>query len=221
MCFCFWFCATKHKTRTRTSITRKLHNKFLQTENFQYIPIQIHSVHSWMLWIKTNGCSKIKWQNDSLSKNKKKIIASKIINWKNKKKNSLTTFFDVIPKSKIPSIHMKKTETTDLKWIDRREVGLRRSVAWVWGDRRRGSERDGRLGWLVGRWHRASVGVERPELREWIERPEFNHRSWESELREMSFKVRDEMRVNERERGTGKRMKKKCASGIILIKPVE
>ena len=35
----------------------------------------------------------------------------------------------------------------------------------------------------------------------------------------MSFRVRDEMRVNERERGTDKRMKKKKkgASGIILI----
>ena len=50
MCIYFWFCATEHKTRTKTSITRKPHNKFLQAENSQYIPIQIHYVHSWMLW---------------------------------------------------------------------------------------------------------------------------------------------------------------------------
>jgi len=43
------------------------------------------------------------------------------------------TFFDVIPKLKIPSIHMKKTKTTDLKWNGGREVGLRRSATWVWG----------------------------------------------------------------------------------------
>ena len=45
----------------------------------------------------------------------------------------LYPFFDVIPKSKIPSIHYKMIETTDLKWIDGREVALRWMAAWVWG----------------------------------------------------------------------------------------
>ena len=40
----------------------------------------------------------------------------------------LYPFFDVIPKSKIQSIHYKMTETIDLKWIGGREVGLRRSA---------------------------------------------------------------------------------------------
>ena len=79
----------------------------------------------------------------------------------------LYPFFDVIPKSKIPSIHYKMTETTDLKWISGREAGLR----LINGLRQ-----------LVDRWCRASVVVtltmsragggkqselERPELREW------------------------------------------------------
>ena len=77
------------------------------------------------------------------------------------------TFFDVIPKSKIPSIHMKKTETTDLKWISGREVGLRRLATWVWVRWQRRYEVDGSvglrlivgLGWLVGQWCRASVAA--------------------------------------------------------------
>ena len=163
---CFWFGAKEHKTRTRTSIARKPHNKFPQTENSQYIPIQIHSVHSWMLWIKTNQNEWMLWDQRTklfIEQEQQKNYCIKIINWKNKKKKSLTTFFDVIPKSKIPhslmlypnkknptffdvipilwfipkskipSIHMKKTETTDLKWIGGREVGLRQSAMWVWG----------------------------------------------------------------------------------------
>ena len=60
MFFSLWFCATQQITETTknvnfaaqitentsTSIIRKLHNKFLQIENSQYIPIQMHSVHS-------------------------------------------------------------------------------------------------------------------------------------------------------------------------------
>ena len=138
-----------------------------------------------------NGCSEIKWQNVSLSNNNKKIIASKIINWKNKKKKSLTTFFDVIPKSKIPSIHMKKTETTDLKWIDGREVGLRRSAACVWGRWRRGSEADWWLGTAGGLVTLSFGGgeVEDESSRQWWNR---EVRVWESELervlRDESFK---------------------------------
>ena len=85
----------------------------------------------------------------------------------------LYPFFDVIPKSKIPSVHMKKTETTDLKWIGGREVGLRR-IGGV------GLRLISDLGRLVGRWCHASW---RRRWR-WVGPAAINRevRVWESEL---------------------------------------
>ena len=79
-------------------------------------------------------------------------------------------------------------------------------------DRWRESEADRRLG-TTSRLVTLSFGGgdvddERPKLRVSLR---------EMSLREMSFRVRDEMRVNERERDTDKRMKKNYASEIILI----
>ena len=82
-----------------------------------------------------------------------------------------------------------------------REVGLRQSMAWVWGGWRCGSEADQRLG--RPEWE---IGVER--VRDRSER--VRDRSERVSLREM---FRDEMRVRERERER-EREKQVC---IILI----
>ena len=135
-----------------------------------------------MLWIKMNWCSEIKWQNVSLSKNNKKIIASKIINWKNKKKKSLTTFFDVIPilwcytQIKNPK-HPHEEDRDNWLEVDRQK----RSGSKVDGGV--GLRLIGGLGRLVGQWRQTSVvatlrmsrtgGDERVSLRE---------RCWESKL---------------------------------------
>ena len=150
------------ENHTTNSCKQKIPNTF----QYKYIM----SIH---------GCFEIKWQNFSLSKSSKKIIASKIINWKNKKKKkkSLTNSLMLYPNKK-SHILWCYTQIKNLKHSHEED---RNNWPKVDRQKRSGFEAERRLGMASGS---VTLSFGGGDVKDELGRRQWNWevRVWESEL---------------------------------------